>query len=108
MHDKPRTYTSLPRTGLSSWYVFSFLFLVTLYETINLVDGLTQKLKKINIKSIIKTNYEMNPEHFHSFENRRDSATIQAKFLLRSTVTSSVKFGVPKIIWKFSILRNVI
>jgi len=35
----------------------------------------------------------MNPEHFHTSENPRNSATIDAKFLLRSIVTSSVKCG---------------
>lgn len=35
----------------------------------------------------------MNAEHFHSSENPSKSATIDAKYLLRSTVTPPVKCG---------------
>jgi hypothetical protein len=35
----------------------------------------------------------MTPEHFHFYENLRNSATIDAKLLLCSFVTSSVKCG---------------
>jgi hypothetical protein len=76
-------------------FVCFFLpFLCKIIQNVELHGRTNTHIKKRQIFThVIKTNYEMNPEHTHASENPRNSATIDAKFLLRSTVTSSVKCG---------------